>query len=136
MKFSKFLGALVLSAGLCSQSFGAGLLDRMVGGGCGPSCCEPSCCDAGKACHDPACGTAGNGCCDPGCGSAGGNGCCDPCGSSCGKKRCGLFGGLRADQSAPFEATRAKMAQFVEIVRADPAVQAAYPMASAGDSSC
>src|SRR5690606_35091578 len=34
-----------------------------------------------------------------------------------------LFGGLRADQSAPFELTRRKMEQFVEIVRNDPAVQ-------------
>jgi len=34
-----------------------------------------------------------------------------------------LFGSIRADQSAPFEATQRKMAQFVEIVRADPAVQ-------------
>ncbi len=34
-----------------------------------------------------------------------------------------LFGGLRADQSAPFELTRQKMEAFVEIVRADPAVQ-------------
>ena len=35
-----------------------------------------------------------------------------------------LFGGLRADQSAPFDATRRKMAQFVDIVRNDPAVLA------------
>jgi len=34
-----------------------------------------------------------------------------------------LFGGLRADQSAPFELTRQKMENFVDIVRADPAVQ-------------
>ena len=34
-----------------------------------------------------------------------------------------LFGALRADQSAPFTATRAKMTQFVEILRNDPAVQ-------------
>ena len=34
-----------------------------------------------------------------------------------------LFGGLRADQSAPFELTRQKMERFVEIVSADPAVQ-------------
>ena len=33
-----------------------------------------------------------------------------------------LFGGLRADQSAPFELTRRKMESFVEIVRNDPAV--------------
>jgi len=33
-----------------------------------------------------------------------------------------LFGALRADQSTPFEVTRQKMAQFVDIVRNDPAV--------------
>ncbi|MBI3370204.1 MAG: multidrug efflux RND transporter permease subunit [Betaproteobacteria bacterium] len=33
-----------------------------------------------------------------------------------------IFGSLRADQSAPFLATRLKMAQFVEILRNDPAV--------------
>ncbi|MSQ54677.1 MAG: multidrug efflux RND transporter permease subunit [Betaproteobacteria bacterium] len=33
-----------------------------------------------------------------------------------------LFGALRADQSAPFTATREKMARFVDIVRNDPAV--------------
>ena len=34
-----------------------------------------------------------------------------------------VFGGLRADQSAPFTATRRKMEDFVAILRADPAVQ-------------
>jgi multidrug efflux pump len=34
-----------------------------------------------------------------------------------------LFGSLRADQSAPFTLTQSKMESFVEIVRADPAVQ-------------
>ncbi len=34
-----------------------------------------------------------------------------------------LFGSLRADQSAPFTLTQRKMESFVEIVRADPAVQ-------------
>jgi len=34
-----------------------------------------------------------------------------------------LFGSLRADQSAPFDVTLRKMEQFVEIVRADPAVE-------------
>jgi multidrug efflux pump len=44
-----------------------------------------------------------------------------------------LFGSIRADQSAPFEATQRKMAQFVEIVRADPAV--ATVTASTGGGS-
>jgi multidrug efflux pump len=34
-----------------------------------------------------------------------------------------LFGSLRADQSAPFALTQRKMESFVDIVRADPAVQ-------------
>jgi multidrug efflux pump len=34
-----------------------------------------------------------------------------------------LFGSLRADQSAPFEVTMSKMEAFVEMVRADPAVE-------------
>jgi len=34
-----------------------------------------------------------------------------------------LFGGLRADQSAAFELTRAKMQAYVDLVRADPAVE-------------
>ena len=55
---TKILGALILSVGLCSQTFGAGLLNRMIGG----SCCAPTCCDAG------------NGCCEAGCGAANGGG--------------------------------------------------------------
>lgn len=34
-----------------------------------------------------------------------------------------LFGSLRADQSAPFTATRRKMTDFVELLRADPAIK-------------
>ncbi|RPI46124.1 MAG: multidrug efflux RND transporter permease subunit [Betaproteobacteria bacterium] len=43
-----------------------------------------------------------------------------------------LFGGLRADQSAPFELTRQKMERFVEIVRADPAVQTVTAVVGGG----
>ena len=46
MKWSMFVGALVLSMSLCSsqQSYGFELLDRMLGAGCG---CEAACgCDA------------------------------------------------------------------------------------------
>ena len=69
MKRMLFLGALVLSVTVCSQSFGFELLDRMLGHkGCA-SCCEPGC-DAG----------AGNGCCEPACDA----GSC--CGTSCRKK--------------------------------------------------
>src|SRR5687767_12061139 len=55
------LGALVFSVCLASQSFGYGLLDAMLGCGCGcdacdsQSCCEKSCgaCDPGCGCEDP-----------------------------------------------------------------------------------
>ena len=43
-----------------------------------------------------------------------------------------LFGGLRADQSAPFAATKEKMARFVEIVRNDPAVQSVTAVTGGG----
>jgi len=110
MKRMMYLGALVLSVTVCSQSFGFELLDRMLGHkGCA-SCCEPGCdagagctepgCDAGagNGCCEPACG-AGNGCCEPACDAGAGNGCCEPaCGaaSCCGvKKKCDLFGGFK-----------------------------------------
>jgi hypothetical protein len=89
-----FLGALALSTALASPSFGFGMLDRMLGSGCGcgcePSCncCEKSCC-AEQSC----CG------CDNGCGSCCGNdGCClldglfgmfDCGGCGCGNGCCG-----------------------------------------------
>ena len=74
MKWNIAVVALVTSLTLSTQSFGADLLDRMLGGsgcGCASSCCEAqvSCCDVG-----PSCG------CDmgPSCG-------CDPCGTACHK---------------------------------------------------
>ncbi len=96
MKWNLFLGALVVSVGLCGQSFGFELLDRMMGlngygrNGCceptccekGPSCCEaaaPSCCD--KGC-DPGCGAAAA--CDTGCGCEPSCGCDSGCGNDCG----------------------------------------------------
>lgn len=68
MKWQIAVVALVTSMTLSTQSFGADLLDRMLGGsgcGCASSCCDAqvSCCDAGPSC-----------------------GCDDPCGSSCCKK--------------------------------------------------
>jgi hypothetical protein len=105
-----YLGALVLSVTVCSQSFGFELLDRMLGHkGCA-SCCEPGC-DAGAGCCEPGCDAgAGNGCCEPACGAGNGcaepacdagAGCCEPsCGadSCCGVRKCkkhDLFGGLK-----------------------------------------
>jgi hypothetical protein len=95
-----FLGALALSTALASQSFGNGMLDRMLGSGCGccaePSCncCEKSCCAEQGCCGD-------NGCCGNGCGSCCGNdGCCFldglfgwfdgcGCGNGCCEASCG-----------------------------------------------
>ena len=87
MKWKLFLGAIVVSMSLCSQSYGAGLLERMLGlkGGCCKSdCCETSCCEA-----DPGCCEADPGCCEePACCEQ--DACCDPCNSCC-KRRCGGF---------------------------------------------
>ncbi|MFV2065894.1 MAG: hypothetical protein ACC645_02870 [Pirellulales bacterium] len=70
MRWNMVLGALVVSVGLCSQSFGFELLDRMLGLNsydCGheAACCEPAC-DAEPACGydtQPACGHETS-CCD------------------------------------------------------------------------
>lgn len=70
------LGALLVSVCLAGQSFGAGLLDRMLGSGCGCDSCEPSCC-CEKSCGCP------TDCCEDPC-----------CGSSCCKERCCLLGRL------------------------------------------
>src|SRR4029078_9491966 len=55
MRWNMVFGALVVSVGLCAQSFGFELLDRMLGlNDCGcNSCCQKSC--------EPSCG------CDQGC---------------------------------------------------------------------
>jgi len=86
MRWNMFFGALILSVGLCSQSFGFELLDRMLGygGGCGcePSCCAKPCC-AKPCCPKPCCAKP---CCPKPC-----------CAKPCCKSRCGgcdLFGGL------------------------------------------
>jgi hypothetical protein len=116
MKWNMFLGALVVSVGLCSQSFGFELLDRMLGlNDCGcNSCCEPQCCEkscepacpqpdccAQPACEpacaapacEPACATAcDTGCCDNGCGHKHrrhGHGCCEG-NVKCGCNHCGV----------------------------------------------
>jgi hypothetical protein len=70
------LGALLVSVCLAGQSFGAGMLDRMLGGGCGCDSCEPSCC-CEKSCGCP------DDCCEDAC-----------CGSSCCKERCCILGRL------------------------------------------
>ena len=83
MKWNVLAGTIVLSASVCTQSFGLELLDRMLGvGGCCSNGCAsaaPACgCDSGSA-VDPGCG-CDNGCAvDPACGCD--SGCAPACGS-------------------------------------------------------
>lgn len=87
MKLNMFLGALVVSVGLCGQSFGFELLDRMLGlNSYGGGCCEQSCCEQTCA-AEPACGHQA----EPACGCEVEQSC------GCGHQhRChDLFGGLR-----------------------------------------
>src|SRR5437870_1917674 len=101
MKWNMVFGALVVSVGLCSQSFGFELLDRMLGlNDCGcnsccqaaPSCgcdkgCEPSCCAEQSCCAAPSCAAAPSCCAAPSCGQSS---CCrKSCHRGCG---CGLLG--------------------------------------------
>ena len=89
MRWNMILGALVLSVGLCGQSFGGGLLDRMLG--CAASCgCEaPTCgCEAVPSCGCEAAPSWG---CEPSCGCQPlcsplkcGCGILDRCNSCCG----------------------------------------------------
>src|SRR6187551_920138 len=108
MKWNMVFGALVVSVGLCSQSFGFELLERMLGlndcgcnsccqSACEPSCgcdkgCEPSCCAQEKSCC-----AAEQSCCaaEPSCGCAAEPSCgCQQ--SCCGRRHHGdLFCGLR-----------------------------------------
>ncbi len=74
MKWNILVGSLVLGFGLCTQSFGMDLLDRMLGtnyNGCSDkaSCCDTPCADPG-----PSCG------CDTGCDVQ-----CVPCKPKCRK---------------------------------------------------
>ncbi len=100
MKWNIWIGALAVSVGLCSQSFGFELLEQMLGlrhhgSCCQPTCCEPepTCCEPEPSCCDPepACCEPEPSCCEPE------PSCCEPadcCASSCCSKRCGLFDGL------------------------------------------
>jgi len=90
MKLKMFLGALAVSAGLCGQSFGFELLDRMLGlNNGGGSCCAPSCCEQSCA-PEPTCCEAAPA---QSCGCEAAPSCCD---SGCGQRRChDLFGGLK-----------------------------------------
>ncbi|MEX0793899.1 MAG: hypothetical protein WD045_12240, partial [Pirellulaceae bacterium] len=90
MKWNILLATLVLGF-MTSQSYAAGLLDQMLGSGCGastsccqtPSCCTPkprccmpkprcyappaaTCCAPEPSCHAPVdCGCASTSCCKP-----------------------------------------------------------------------
>ena len=115
MKWNILVASLVLGLGLCSQSFGFELLDRMLGvnhgcgcdTGCAPSCGAPSGCGAASSCCDSGCGQRHHrplfghrkacGCdvapscgCDvaPKCGCNAAPSC--GCESACGNRCCGL----------------------------------------------
>lgn len=81
MKLNILVGSLVLGASLCTQSFAAGLLDRMLcmrGAGCDSACCDTGCSAA------PSCGCEiAAPACDP---------CADACAPSC---RPGLLSRLK-----------------------------------------
>ena len=87
MKWNVILGTLVLGFGLCTQSYGFELLDRMLGvGGCGCDnpCAQKNGCaqkDNGCAQKDPGCTQKGDpkGCAQKGCGIRPlfGRRCCD-----------------------------------------------------------
>ena len=97
MKWNSVLGSMVLALGLCAQSFGFDLLDRMLGAnGCG---CETSCCTtpacAAPACAAPACAAPAPTCAaQPTCAAAPACGAEPTCGAvdagCCHKRRCGL----------------------------------------------
>ncbi|MDP6444001.1 MAG: hypothetical protein QGG36_25145 [Pirellulaceae bacterium] len=93
MKWNILLGTMVLGLGLCTQSFGFELLDRMLGvSGCGceskakGNCCESKkggCnrgCDRGKSCGADK-GGKGDSCCD----RKGLRGRCNSCDAKAGK---------------------------------------------------
>ena len=130
MKWNIFLGALVLSVGLSGQSFGGGLLDRILGHG-GRGCCDtaPSCgCEAAPSCGceaAPSCGCEAAPSCGCGCGGGllgklkkcGGN-CCpllklnlpklSGCGCGCSAApSCGCAGESQIDCDSPSEAPAA-----------------------------
>ncbi len=95
MRWNMVFGALVVSVGLCSQSFGFELLDRMLGlNDCGcNSCCQKSCqpaCGCDKGCEPSCCAAAAPSCAaEPSC-------CAAPscCRSRCHSHCCGLLDGL------------------------------------------
>lgn len=79
MKLNLLIGSLMLGASLCTPSFGAGLLDHMLG--LRGSGCDSACCDTGSS-ADPSCGCELSNCgagCEPTCGVE-----IAACGDACG----------------------------------------------------
>jgi len=72
MKWNILVGSLVLGFGLCTQSFGLDLLDRMLGTNYNGCCDKATCCDTPCADPGPSCG------CDTGCDVQ-----CVPCKPKC-----------------------------------------------------
>ena len=121
---SKLFGALIVSVCcLAGQSHGFGLLDTMLGSGCGCDCCEPQCC-----CEE-SCGFAdddccGDDCCEKSCGCA--DDCC--CEASCGccEASCGCCDSGSVD-AEPAEDAGEPEAAPIPSAPADPAARVAQP---------
>jgi hypothetical protein len=91
MKWNILCGSLVLGLGLCTQSFGFELLDRMLGvdSCCESSCCKKSCCEAAApscCAAEPTCAAAAGPAC--GCDAAPACGCESACAPKCCKQKC------------------------------------------------
>ncbi len=112
MKWNMVFSALVVSVGLCGQSFGFELLNRTFGWN-GGTCCDAAAPSCGCAAAAPSCGCAAPaaapscGCAapaaEPSCGAAPSCGVAEPscgaapscgCGSTCCRKHCNLFGNI------------------------------------------
>ena len=151
MKWNMVFGALVVSVGLCSQSFGFELLDRMLGlndcgcnscceTACEPSCgcdkgCEPTCCAQEQSCcaqeqsccaQEQSCCAAEQSCCaaEPSCG----------CEQSCCKRRHhgDLFCGLRG----LFDCHKCKKSCCEQTCAAEPTCCAAEQSCCAAEPTC
>lgn len=154
MKLNIFVGSLVLGLGLCTQSFGFDLLDRMLGmNGCGADTAK-SCCAAAPSCGaDKGCAGKGGlnigggrqhlcsknlldslgskrccqkaGCADQGCSAKGGA-----------DKGCGLRGGNKGCANKGCAAAAPSCAAKAAPTCAAPAAAAPSCAAKAADPSC
>ena len=152
MRWNMVFGALVVSVGLCSQSFGFELLERMLGlndcgcnsccqPACEPSCgcdkgCEPTCCAQEQSCcaqeqsccaQEQSCCAAEQSCCaaEPSCG-------CEQQ-SCCHRRRHGdLFCGLRG----LFDCHKCKKSCCEQTCAAEPTCCAAEQSCCAAEPTC